>query len=372
MENKRADTGLRFVLQPPEQGNAGYLLWGDDRLPALIDRTDPVVTYGLHHPIKYARLIQRQASSSRAEGADRAGRRYFVQLALEGVPYQKPKHRIGHDTVGLDLGPSTIALVPREGTPRLEVLCAELAPDAQAIRRLERQMDRQRRANNPDNYDERGRIKKPRKGHLSWKHSKRYQATRRRKATRERKLAAHRKGLHGRLVHEIVAQGNTIITEKISYRAWQKQFGKSVGLRAPGMFIERLRRTVASTGGTLIEVPTRSTKLSQFCHGCGQFVPKPLWQRWHGCPCGIGPIQRDLYSAFLAAFLDPADFRPSCARYHAYWEGREPGLRAAYEHLVQRAREGQTVPRSVGITHPPERVCPKVQVSPHKSPLLLR
>ena len=96
------------------------------------------------------------------------------------------------------------------------------------------------------------------KQRLTWKHSKRYLATRRRKATRERKLAAHRKSLHGRLVHEIVAVGNTVITEKISYRAWQKQFGKSVGLRAPGMFIELLKRTVASTGGTLVEVPTRT------------------------------------------------------------------------------------------------------------------
>jgi hypothetical protein len=166
------------------------------------------------------------------------------------VPYHKPIHAVGSDTVGLDLGPSTIAIVPREGTPRLEVLCAELAPDAQAIRRLQRQIDRQRRANNPANYDEKGRIKKPGRGRLSWKHSKRYLATRRRKATRERRLAAHRKSLHGRLVHELVAVGNTILTEQISYRAWQKQFGKSVGLRAPGMFIEILRRTVASTGGT--------------------------------------------------------------------------------------------------------------------------
>ena len=213
-------------------------------------------------------------------------------------------------------------------------------------------MDRQRRANNPANYDERGRIKKHGQRRLRWKESKRYLATRRRKATRERKLAAHRKSLHGRLVHEIVAIGTTIITEKISYRAWQKQFGKSVGLRAPGMFIDMLKRTVARTGGTLLEVSTRSTKLTQFCHGCGQCVPKPLWQRWHACPCGVGPIQRDLYSAFLAAYLDPPDYLPSCAqsRYAAGWEGREPGLRAAYEHLLQRAREGQTVPRSVGIT----------------------
>ena len=215
---------------------------------------------------------------------------------------------------------------------------------------MQRQMDRQRRANNPEHYDERGRIKRRGKGRLSWKHSKRYLATRRRKATRERRLAAHRKSLHGRLVHEIVAVGTTIITEKVSYRARPQQFGKSVGLRAPGMCIDLLKRTVARTGGTLLEVPTRSTKLSQFCHGCGEYTKKPLRQRWHECPCGVS-AQRDLYSAFLAAYLDPPDFLPSHAhqRYAACWEGREPGLRAAYEQAIQRASAGQHVPRSFGI-----------------------
>jgi hypothetical protein len=52
VENKRNDTGLRFVLQPPEGGNTGYLLWQGDRLEALIDWQDPVVTYSLRHPIK--------------------------------------------------------------------------------------------------------------------------------------------------------------------------------------------------------------------------------------------------------------------------------------------------------------------------------
>jgi hypothetical protein len=128
VENKRANTGLRFVLQPPEQGNVGYLLWQDDRLPALIDWKDPVVTYGLAHRVKYARLIVRQASSPRARGADREGQRYSVQLALEGVPSHKPKHQEGLDTVGLDLGPSTLAIVPREGTPRLEVRLGRVGP----------------------------------------------------------------------------------------------------------------------------------------------------------------------------------------------------------------------------------------------------
>jgi len=146
-----------------------------------------------------------------------------------------------------------------------------------------------------------------------------------------------------------VAVGNRILLEKISYKAWQKRYGKSVGLRAPGMFVEMLRRTVASTGGTLHEVPTRSTKLSQYCHGCGRLVKKPLAQRVHQCECGIGPVQRDLYSAFLAAYLDPRQSDPSQAQYQRYWESAEARLQAAWEESYQRAKEGQTVPRSFGV-----------------------
>ena len=349
LENKRNDTGLRFVLQKSAGGNQGSLMWKDDQLPALIDWQDPVVKYGLDHRIKYARLVQRKASSPRAQGADAHGFCYFVQLALEGVPYQKPKHTVGSDILGADLGPSTLAVVGREGVASLSLFCEELESDEQELRRLQRRMDRQRRAANPDNYDEKGRIKKTGSAKLHWKSSKSYEKTRCRKAAKEHRLAAHRKSLHGRKVHELVAVGNSVIIEKISYKAWQKQYGKSVGLRAPGMFIELLRRTVARTGGTLLEVPTRSTKLSQFCHGCGRCVKKPLSQRFHQCPCGIGPVQRDLYSAFLAAYLDPADPIPSCARYVLAWEGVEARLRAAHERVQQRANEGQSLPRSMGI-----------------------
>ncbi len=348
LENKRNDTGLRFVLQKPEEGNQGYLIWKDDRLPALIDWKDPVVTYGLAHRIKYARLVQRQARSPHAQGADAQSFCYFVHLALEGVPYQKPKHTVGSDIIGADLGPSTIAVVGRSGEASLSLFCEDLERDEQELRRLQRRMDRQRRAANPDNYDEQGRIKKQSKHTLRWKSSKSYQKTRRKKAAKEHRLAAHRKSLHGRKVHDLVAVGNTVILEKISYKAWQKQYGKSVGLRAPGMFLAHLRRTVASTGGTLVEVPTRSSRLSQFCHGCGRCVKKPLSQRFHQCNCGIGPVQRDLYSAFLAAYLNPADPIPSCAQYVMAWEGAEARLRLAHERVQQRANEGQSLPRSMG------------------------
>ena len=248
--------------------------------------------------------------------------------------------------IGLDLGPSTIAIVPQRGEARLLPLCKELKPDARAKRRLERKLDRQRRANNPGNYDEKGRIRKRGKQGLIWKNSKGYLATRRRLAHQERKLAAHRKSLHGRLVHEIIRRGNNIRIEKLSYKAWQKQFGKSVGLHAPGMLIDHLRRTVASTGGTLSEFPTRTAELSQYCHGCKSYVKKPLSQRWHDCPCGVGPVQRDLYSAWLAAHLNHQTRSPLSPRRR---EGAELRLLAAIEVLPQRAKEGRSFPRSVGI-----------------------
>jgi hypothetical protein len=60
-------------------------------------------------------------------------------------------------------------------------------------------------------------------------------------------------------------------------------------------------------------------------------------------------VQRDLYSAFLAAYLDPEDPIPSCAQYVVPWEGAEARLKAAHEQVIQRAKEGQVLPRSMGI-----------------------
>jgi hypothetical protein len=275
-----------------------------------------------------------------------------VQLALEGHAYQKPKHPIGKATVGTDLGPSTIAICSTEPDQqaRLTPFGAELGDKTKEITRLQRQMDRQRRANNPDNYDEKGQIKKQRGQKLRWQESRGYQETRRRKAHLERKLAAHRKSLHGKLAHELIALGHTIHLEKISYKAWQKTYGKSVGRNAPGMFLEHLKRLVASTGGTLVEIPTRAARLSQFCHGRGTCVKKPLSQRWHQCSCGVGPIQRDLYSAFLAAYLQANTLVPSCDLYNGVWEGAESCLRAAHEEVQQRANAGQHLPQSMGIS----------------------
>ncbi len=345
VEGKRNDVGMRFVLDPGV-GDGGFLIWNEEVMPTIINWLDPVVQHGMGHKIKYVRLVRRKASSPQAQGTDKDGNRYYVQLVLEGHAFLKPKHEeAGKDTIGLDIGPSTLAIVPRTGAADLVTFCEELTPDTRKKRRLQRKMDRQRRANNPDNDDEKGRVKT---GRLHWKESKRYKASRRQHANTERHLSAHRKSLHGRLAHRIAQMGTTITIETTSFKAWQKQYGRSIGLRAPGLFVAHLARIVAKTGGILYEVSAYQTKLSQYCHQCRQYHKKPRSQRWHTCPCGFGPVQRDLYSAFLLAYLEPEQTLPSVNQ--PVWEGAEPRLRAVMEGLQQRANEGQKLPRSMGLS----------------------
>ena len=283
VEGKRNDVGLRFVLDP-NAGDGGFLIWNEQVIPALIDWRDPVVQHGLRHTIKYVRLVRRKASSPQAQGADRDGNRYYVQLVLEGHAFIKPKHEeVGPTSSAWILAPPRWRSCHARAKADLVTFCEELTPDTRKKRRLQRKMERQRRANNPENYDEQGRVKKHGKTRLRWKESKRYQATRRQHANTERRLAAHRKSLHGKLAHAIVTVGKTINIEKTSFKGWQKQYGRSIGLRAPGMFVAHLTRIVAKTGGTLSEVSASQTKLSQYCHQCGQYYKKPRSQRWHAC-----------------------------------------------------------------------------------------
>ena len=142
------------------------------------------------------------------------------------------------------------------------------------------------------------------------------------------------------------------------------QFGRSVGLRAPGMFLEILRRTVASTGGTLVEVPTHAPSCRNIVMAVAPTSRSRSLCAGTQCPCGIGPVQRDLYSAFLAAHLDVQTFLPSIAQ--DLWESAETRLRAAIEATIQRANAGQVLPQSMGIPRAGARL-PESLVTPSKS-----
>jgi putative transposase len=305
--------------------------WLGLKLEAIIDRHDPVIAHGLATRVKYARIVRRKIKGCN---------RFYVQLVCEGKPYQKPKNRVGEGDVGLDLGPSTIATVA-EQEAFLAQFCDELVPRQKEIRRLQRQIDRQRRANNPDCYDEKGRaVKGKRPTHKSARQRK----TEARLAELHRQRAAYRKSLHGQMVNRVLRMGNVFKLEKLSYLAFQRRYGRSVGMRAPGMFVALLRRKAESAGAEVIEFPTRTTRLSQTCHGCGTVKKKSLAERWHKCDCGV-EAQRDLYSAFLARCVE--DGRLNADRAKAAWSGADVLLQAALSQTADKAAQaasGRTSP----------------------------
>jgi putative transposase len=219
---------------------------------------------------------------------------YTAQLVLDGKPLAR--NQVGDGLVGLDVGPSTVAVVSNAGTWK-EALCGELDDKAREQRRL----DRQHRVGSPTCFHEGGRHKA---GSCDWQvRSKRAQGTQTQIHELQRRMAEHRRSLHGNLANRILGQGRIIHTEKLSYRAFQRQFGRSVGRRAPGMFITTLSRKAVSAGGTVALVDTWSTRLSQRCV-CGAVAKKPLSQRTHRCGCGV-EADRDVFSAFLARYVDP-------------------------------------------------------------------
>jgi len=279
VEGSTNRTGIRYFPK------TGHIEWKGLKLKCIIDVNDEVVVHGLSHRVKYCRIVKRIFSGFA---------RFFVQLVLEGKPLVKAKNKPADKIVGLDIGPSTIAHVS-DDSAIIERFCDELKNKQKEIRRLQRKLDRQRRANNPQNYNPNGTIKK---GKKTWHQSTRYKKTKRKLAELQRKLAAHRKTLHGKKANRIISLGKHVKTEKLSYRAFQKNFSRSVRDRAPGMFMEIIRRKAENAGGSVTEFSTRTTKLSQYCHKCGKYTKKPLSQRTHTC-CNLN-IQRDIYSAFLA------------------------------------------------------------------------
>lgn len=329
VEGKVADKGIRWCKNRVE--------WSGLILPALLDSRDKVQVHGLASPVKYVRLVRRRFGEKT---------RFYAQLICEGTPYHKERHTLGEGIVGLDLGPQTIAIVS-EQSASLQVFCPETRPNAKHLRRLDRKMDRQRRANNANNFDEKGRVKK---GAKHWHVSERQKRTQIRRREYYRRLAATRKREQGQLVHQVFGLGNHIHLENLSYKAWQRRFGKSVALRAPGLFVSILVRAAASARATVVQINARRAKLSQTCH-CGVVSKKRLSQRHHRCSCGVS-AQRDLYSAFLACHVDPETSLLNASQAASAWLRAEPLVQTAFQRASQNqlASGGKALPASFGVS----------------------
>ncbi|MBE0428023.1 MAG: hypothetical protein IBX72_15455 [Nitrospirae bacterium] len=168
------------------------------------------------------------------------------------------------------------------------------------MRILQRKTDRQRRANNPDNYNPDGTIKKGKR--LKWKRSKGYIETQAKIRELHRLVKETRKAALNELSSTLVALGCLFKTEKNKYKSWQSNYGKSVGSYAPSYFIKDVYSKAENAGNEAVKLPLKNA-LSQMCV-CGVKRKKNLSERLHSCECGC-ISQRDILSAYLGLFCSP-------------------------------------------------------------------
>jgi hypothetical protein len=263
--------------------------------------------------VKYVRILKRFV---------RGSVRYYAQLVCAGYPPVKRdkktglvKYHLGEGPVGIDIGTSSIAV-----SSKSKVLLKNLGENIKKvehvqreIRLLNRKLDRSKRATNPLNYDEAGRI---RKGKKQWGFSLNYKKLKAKLKELYRKLALFRKFSHQYEVNRMVILGDKFYIEEMNFKALQKRakktevskktgkykkkkrFGKTIAHRSPASFVSILSKKVIALGGTFIKVKTSTFKASQYDHKADNCKKKDLKERWHKFDDGTR-VQRDLYSAFL-------------------------------------------------------------------------
>jgi putative transposase len=187
LEGKNNKSGIRWCDDHVE--------WSGLRLRCLFDPKDKfgVQAHALSHDVKYVRLTKKTI---------RGNSRWFAQVVLKGTAKIKRENQIGSEIVGLDIGPSTAAIVGDSDALLLE-FCPEVEVPYKRIKTVQHKMDRSIRATNPSNYNEDGTIKT---GKKQWVLSTQYRALKTELAELQRVLAETRKRSHGKLVNKILTE----------------------------------------------------------------------------------------------------------------------------------------------------------------------
>ncbi|WNF38300.1 transposase [Bacillaceae bacterium IKA-2] len=300
VEGKSNSTGIRY--------KDGSIIWNGIVLPVLIKKNDVYANLALKDKIKFVRIKREWVKSTFV---------YYAQLVLEGLPPNKYNcdgikiENCSEKRVGIDIGTSTVAVCSES-----KVILTELAPSivdiSKKMRKIQRAMDRSKRATNPLKYKKDGTIDTRNK--VKWLFSKRYAKKKNQLKELQRLNKAKRKQDHEILSNKILSLGKSVFVETMSFKGLQrrakettinkkgrfnkkKRFGRTIGHRAPSMLLEILNRKLNYTNKMLNKVNTSLIKASQYNHITDTYVKKKLHQRWNDF--GFCMIQRDLYSSFL-------------------------------------------------------------------------
>ena len=299
VEGKSNKTGIRFVNN--------MLFWKGLSIPVIVRKNDAYAHLALQDKVKYVRIKRAFLKGKYV---------YYAQLVLEGVPphsynTEGLKQQIGTGRVGIDIGTSTVAACS-EKQVMLTVLAPNVVNYEKAIQRIQRKMDRSKRATNPLKYNDDGTIH--RSNREKWVYSNRYVKLRNQYREWHRKNRMVRKQDHETLSNQLLSMGDTMFVETMSFKGLQKRskkteknekgrfkkkkrFGRTLSNRAPAMLVSCLERKLKYHGLKLKKVKTAKVKASQYNHFDDTYTKKTLNKRWHDF--GGIKVQRDLYSSFL-------------------------------------------------------------------------
>lgn len=218
--------------------------------------------------------------------------KHYVIFTLEGKKPNKGR-KLGTGCVGIDIGCSTIAVVS-DDVVYMDTIAKNIPNATKELKRLNRKIDRSRRAMNPENYNENGTTKK--KSEITgWVTSNRCKKLQDKRKEISRKQAACRKKCHIELANRLLSLGNEFIVENNTYAAMakrsketkinvkgkcmsKKRFGRSIRNHAPATLITLLENKVKGFGGKFARVDIKNAG-SQFDFTDQTFTPHDLPER---------------------------------------------------------------------------------------------
>jgi putative transposase len=244
---------------------------------------------------------------------------------------RSPKNRLARRpsaVVGVDVGLARLAAL---STGHVAVNSRPLQAALVKLRRLQRQLDRQRRANNPGNYHPDGRAKT---GCTTWAKSARMLKTEARIARVHERVANLRRHQAHQLTTALTREFGVIGVETLAVRNLManRRLARHISDVGWGLILDQLKYKSAWSDGNLLVAADRFYPSSKTCSSCGTVKAKLcLADRVFTCDA-CGQVQdRELNAALNLAQM---------AEQHAQAEGI-PSYVARIGRFTPTARGGQ-------------------------------
>jgi putative transposase len=277
---------------------------------------------------------------------------WFISFTVKRSAKQRRARR-PKAAVGMDVGLARLATL---STGQWAANARPLHAALRTLRRLQRQLDRQRRASNPGNYLPDGRVKP---GPKTWAKSQRMLHTEARIARLHARVANVRRAQAHELTTGLTREFGVIGVETLAVKNMLKnrRLARHIADVGWGMVLAQLKYKTKWSDGSLLVAADRFYPSSKTCSACGAMKAKlRLADRVFTCDeAGCGHISdRDLNAALNLVHM---------AERHAQAEGIQSYV-ARIGRFTPTARRGQ-----VSLDHPVEHSPLKREGSPESSPV---